>query len=728
MGSVTWNTYQNHVETIAKATTEARAIFYHNLAYRKWNTSHGGVYAKITPQNQPNQFLDVANREIESTEGDRFTLINPFHMTKAAYALIAAESDYPILNKTISLDPINPDNIPDAYEEKALWEFEEGALEVSGVTSIKGRPYMRLLRPYITVQGCRLKCHNDYEVDDIRGAMSIAVPMAQYQASEKKTRNTIILTHLLLWCIGTVSIFFFSRHTILKQRQLSESESKFRILAEFANDWEYWLAEDGSITFMSPSCAQITGYTVREFQENPALLHDTIHPAYRELYQDYQAEAADNNFRELEIRIITKQGEHKWLSHTCSPIIINGEPMGVRVSNRDITARKSLEDQLLQSQKLESLGLLAGSTAHDFNNMLTAITGYTSLIQRLYADKDEQLKGFLNNIRNATKKAENLTGNLLAFSRKQIRNPSHIDINELIRNLSQLLRRLISEDIDLIVTCPDAEYLIYADVNQVEQVMINLATNARDAMQYGGILTITTDLVAIDQETALSHEVTPGNFVKILVSDTGSGIDPEHLAQIFDPFFTTKEKGKGTGLGLSTIYGIVKQQEGFITVESTPGKGTTFAIHISQSLGKKDLVLEPSAPETGLDSGQKGATILVAEDEENVRAFVADTLRVHGHTPIIANDGEEALELFRQHKGEIDLVILDLIMPKQHGLKVFETMCQETSHLEAIFMSGYPKDILSSKGVVQEDLEFLAKPLTVDELMKKVNQLLQKRT
>ncbi len=583
--SVIWNFYRNHEETVERARIEAQTIFQHNLAYRRWNTAHGGVYAEVTNENQPNPYLISPRRDVVTKEGTRLTLINPFQMTKQAYELLSKQSPLASINRTISLKPLNPLNTPDTWETKALRAFEEGKTEFSEITEINGLPYMRVLRPYMTEEGC-LKCHGHqgYKVGDIRGAMSIAVPMQPYYAAASTTAWITFITHLFLWLIGAGAIVLFSGGLRRYQGAIEESERKFRIVSEFAYDFEFWIKEDGEFVFMSPSCERITGYSQSEFMEKPDLLNTIIHPDDRDACHNHIVDFRTSLHEEMEFRIIARDGQVRWLSHFCGPIYVNGEFLGRRSSNRDITERKKLEDTLLQARKMESLGQFAGGIAHDFNNVLTAIGGFAHLLSDVPENKDKDSAECIEQISLAVKFGKNLTSNLLTFGRKQIINPVNVELSQIINTISDMLKTLIPEEIALKISLAEDESPIFADPYQIGQIIINLCTNAKDAMPLGGELHIKTDLLLLREKyTGKYATVTPGTYMMLSVRDTGTGMDEKTMDHIFEPFFSTKHSGKGTGLGLTIVHSIVQQHNGFIDIESEVNKGTTFKIFFPAS-------------------------------------------------------------------------------------------------------------------------------------------------
>lgn len=435
--------------------------------------------------------------------------------------------------------------------------------------------------------------------------------------------------------------------------------------------------------------------------------------------------------------LFTKQSEHlgpvespelqKFFEETTTPILdSNDNIIGTIHIVKDITERKELEEKLVQSQKMESLGLLAGGVAHDFNNLLTAITGYSSMLQQALEDSPPNIKRYLQHVIDAADRARSFTAGLLAFSRKQIIKPRQIALNGIVTDISDILRSLVSEDIELRMILGQNELPIFGDAHQIEQILINLVTNARDAMNDGGTLTISTSIILADEDFAERYAVKPGQYMLLTVSDTGTGIDKKQLNRVFEPFFTTKGKGKGTGLGLAMVYGIVKQHNGVLDIESDIGVGTTFKIYFPGMEGEevRQFKEEESDAEDVDLSGNE--TILIAEDEGAVRSFLKDSIEKFGYTVILSNDGEEAIEKYRQYKDNIDLILLDVVMPRKNGKEVYATIKKEDAGAKIIFMSGYTQNILTSKGVYAEELEFIPKPLEIKRLMTKIRFILNK--
>jgi CheY-like chemotaxis protein len=370
---------------------------------------------------------------------------------------------------------------------------------------------------------------------------------------------------------------------------------------------------------------------------------------------------------------------------------------------------------------MEAIGRLAGGVAHDFNNLLTAINGYTALALRRTED-ESSIKPYLEEVQKAGERAANLTRQLLAFGRKQILQPVSLDLNNIVSDMNKMLRRLIGEDISLTAKLANGLRTIKADPGQIEQVLVNLVVNARDAMPHGGSLTIETTNVDLDGEYARTHVgVSPGTYVMLAVSDTGTGMTEEVRAQIFEPFFTTKDKGKGTGLGLSTVYGIVQQSGGSIWVYTEPNQGTSFKVYLPQGEVATEIQ-ERKAAEEKIARGSE--TVLLVEDEDVVRGLAAHILEDAGYRVIKARGGDEAIQLCAQETDAIDLLLTDVVMPEKSGKDVADRLTSMRPRLKVLFMSGYTDEAIVNHGVLDVGIQFIQKPFTPLALSKKVREVL----
>jgi len=504
------------------------------------------------------------------------------------------------------------------------------------------------------------------------------------------------------------------------EEALRESEEKFRLISENVADLIAVLDLEGRRIYNSPSYKEILG--------DPQTLHGTesfneIHPDDRDHIKAIFEETVRTGVgQRADYRFLLKDGSIRFIESQGSVIRDRaGEPTNVLVVSRDVTERRKLEQQLLQSQKMEAIGQLAGGVAHDFNNLLTVISGFTQLALESFAEDNPNRENLLE-VLGASDRAASLTRQLLAFSRQQTLQLRVLSLNEVVANTEKMLKRLIGEDIELVaVLAPDLGR-VKADPGQVEQVIMNLAVNARDAMPKGGKLTIETANVDLDSAYSRKHPVArPGLHVMLSVTDTGSGMDEKTKARIFEPFFTTKERGKGTGLGLSTVYGIVKQSEGNIFVYSEPGLGTSFKVYLPQVREEVAAVKSSGAAPQQL----KGAeTILVVEDEQPVRRLVRSVLESNGYKVLVATRGDEALSLAATHKGPITLMITDTVMPGMGGRELAERLAPNRPEMKVLYMSGYTDDTVVRHKVLDPDTPFLQKPFMPGSLARKVREVL----
>ena len=421
----------------------------------------------------------------------------------------------------------------------------------------------------------------------------------------------------------------------------------------------------------------------------------------------------------LETVFTTQSGETKTVLVFSEAIELDCVPCVLSVTH-DVTERKQLEQQLRQAQRMDAVGRLAGGVAHDFNNMLGVIRGYSELLRSRMCDEVAQEQ--IEEIKKASDRAASLTRQLLAFSRRQVLQPASLDLNERISQISKMLRRLIGDDVQLIVRPGDSLAAIEADPGQIDQVILNLAVNARDAMPNGGKLLLETSNIRLDDSSLFQQRaVKPGSYVMLAISDTGCGMDPETLSHIFEPFFTTKEHGKGTGLGLSTVHGIVTQSEGYIWVASQPGQGSTFKICLPAS--RKRHVQATQEANERREVARGSATILLVEDEESMRKLTRHLLEGPGYRVLEACDGAEAIELARQN-SDIRLLLTDVVMPRLSGPGLAERIKATIPQIEVIYMSGYTDELLVRHGALGQGITFLEKPFTQDSLINAVQKAL----
>jgi PAS domain S-box-containing protein len=429
-------------------------------------------------------------------------------------------------------------------------------------------------------------------------------------------------------------------------------------------------------------------------------------------------------FARVEAIMVTKDGRP--IPYAFNAAILNdaqNNPLGICSVGRDISEHLKLESQLRQVQKMEAIGTLAGGIAHDFNNILNVIMGFGTMVADTLEPGSPSKKD-MDEVLVAADRAASLTRRLLGFSRKDAVNIAHVDINEVIHGVKKMLDRLIRENIAFTLELVDMPLTVMADAGQIEQILINLAVNAKDAMREGGRLTINTSLEEVDDEYVAAYGYgKPGRYALISVADTGQGMDPETQKKAFEPFFTTKGSGEGTGLGLAICYGIIKQHGGYTHVYSEPGQGTVFKIYLplSEEAASLDQEKEAASP---VKHGNE--TVLVAEDDASLRKLATLVLESFGYTVIAAVDGEDAIAKFMENRERIDIAMLDMIMPKQNGKEVGETIRKVRPEVKLLFASGYTMDIIKGKALAEADSDFIQKPFTPKDLLKKVREVLDK--
>ena len=483
--------------------------------------------------------------------------------------------------------------------------------------------------------------------------------------------------------------------------------------------------DEAGIVYVNKAFTKATGYTYKEIVGQS---RQVFHGPNTDPSQLEKIRKALLNQEAVHVELINyrKDGSEFWVDMTVAPILNENKELTHYVSiERDATDRKQLESALLQAQKMEAVGLLAGGIAHDFNNVLTVVLSYSDILLRLFHNNPKIMR-YVKPIHIAGKRASDLTNQLLAFSRQQIFQLEEVNLNEVVTEVEMMIRRPIGEDIQFTTLLDPNLWPIEADPGQLSQVVMNLSVNARDAMPQGGNLTIETENVVLDgKDGRISPKLEAGEYVKLIVKDTGQGMSSELAQRIFDPFFTTKEIGKGTGLGLSTVYGIIAQSKGGIIVHSEPGSGTTFEIFLPRSIPKQSE--HPSETEDIEQSPLGQATILLVEDDPGVRNLVEHGLIEHGYQVLVAPDGQKAVDLCRKHEGPIHLLLTDIIMPKMNGQELAQQIRTMIPKIKVLYMTGYTDTVLNKHGISDGVTEILRKPFTVGQMTNKVYRTLKKK-
>jgi two-component system cell cycle sensor histidine kinase/response regulator CckA len=513
------------------------------------------------------------------------------------------------------------------------------------------------------------------------------------------------------------------------EEALRRSEQLHRNIFGFAPIGIYQSQRDGSLITANPKLAEILGYDSPEELLRVNFGEVYANAAERENLLARYGEAGTAQRIELEWK--RKDGTRIWVDMNVHSIrdergepVLEGFVQETTERHRGEEERQALEHQLAQSQKIEAVGQLAGGIAHDFNNLLTTITGYTELLLSSLA-ADDPRRSHAEQVRRSAQRAAALTHQLLAFSRRQVLEPKTLDLNEVVSGIEEMLRRLIGEHIELRTRRAPDLWPVRADPGQLEQAIMNLVVNARDAMPGGGRLTIETANAELDPTYVGVHmPVEPGGYAMVAVTDSGIGMTPEVRARLFEPFFTTKEQGKGTGLGLSTTYGIVKQSGGYIWCYSEPGTGTTFKIYLPRA--DKAAAPAPQAPPAIATSPLPVCeTILLVEDEPEVRSLVQRLLKMQGYTVVAAANPDEALAIIRDFKGQIDLMVTDVVMPGMSGRQLAERLAKILPDLKVLFVSGYTDDAIVHHGILDPGTAFLQKPFTPQALARKVREVIE---
>jgi len=550
-----------------------------------------------------------------------------------------------------------------------------------------------------------------------------------YSCKNRKTYD-LIDTPLTLpdGSTGKLEIF----HDITERKQAEEALRKERDFSQSiintAQAIILVLNPDGSIADFNPYMEKLSGYSIEEVRGKdwfktflPKHNHQQIKNLFTKAIFGIKTKGNIN-------QIVTRNGEEltiEWFDHTLKNK--NGDITGILAIGQDVTERRNIEEQLRQSQKMEAIGILAGGVAHDFNNLLTVIIGNAELAL-MDISKNESLRKGIEEIKKAGNKGASLTKQLLAFSRKQIIMPKNIDLNKGINETKKMLKRIIGEDIEFLTVLQPELWKIHADSVQIDQIIMNMVVNARDAMPQGGKLTIETTNTDLDKNYFCEHGIKgikPGHYVMLAVSDTGSGMDKAIREHIFEPFFTTKEVGKGTGLGLSTIYGIVKQNNGFVWVYSESGQGTTFKVYLPKVKGDAEPENKEQTPVVELAGFE---TVLITEDDYGLRKFAQEVLLSYGYNVLVAENGEDALRVSKEYEDPIHLLLTDVVMPRMGGKELSEILQPLHPRMKVIYMSGYTDNAIVRHGVLGPGLNFLEKPFTPEGLVHKVREVLEIET
>lgn len=611
-----------------------------------------------------------------------------------------------------------------------MWVYDTESLRFIAVNASACRVYGYSAEEFLAMTALDVRRAGEFEAvrREIAAAEGRASNIRQHFTKEGRPLEVEISIHAVAWQGRPAAVAYGHDITArrLAEAQLRESEAQVRTLLESTVEGIYAVNLEGNCIWCNPAAIRLLG-----FQNTDDLLGKNVHHLIHHTRPDgspYPAETCG-------LRQATQQGmtfaateEITWRADGTSfpadchssPLVRDGRVEGSVVTFADVTERVSLQSQFQQAQKMEAVGRLAAGIAHDFNNLLTVINGYTEILLRRPDGPDS--RGKISNIRKAGERAAGLTQQLLAFSRQQVLQPQVLDLNAVLAETDPLLRRILGEDLTLVTELAPTLAPVRADPGQISQVLMNLVVNARDAMPDGGQLTIESANVELDAHYAASHPgVVPGLYVMLAVTDTGTGMDAHTLAHVFEPFFTTKPVGQGTGLGLATVFGIVRQSGGSVSIYSEPGRGTSLKVYLPRLVGASATGAAAS-PAPQPSPGEE--TVLVVEDEDSVRELVREVLADHGYTVLAAEGPQAALALAEGHAARIDLMITDVVMPQMDGRKLAARLALRRPEMAVLFISGYPDKAISHHGNLEAGLSFIQKPFTPAGLTRKVRSVL----
>jgi PAS domain S-box-containing protein len=733
--SFVWNWQYERAVTHELALTGLRLSFEKDVVYRRWAAEHGGVYVPATEKTPPNPYLSQdSERDIATPSGRHLTLVNPAYMTRQVQEL--GREQYGMRGHITSLTPLRPENAPDPWEASTLQTLAAGAKEVVATVDIDGKPYLRLMKPFFTEEGC-LKCHvqQGYRLGDIRGGISVSTPMEPYLAIMRHRQIALGVGHSLIWIMGLGGIGLMTsrlgraaRERLHTLEVLGESEARYRTLFErtanpvlvIDTGGSYFDANEAALDFLECSREELLTKNVRDFVP-PESRPETIEKL-RNLW-----ESGGRMEREYVVH-----GRWKILDMTITPGMWRGKPV-VFSMGTDITLRKTdeeerltLERQLQQAKKAESLGRMAGAIAHHFNNLLGAVMGNLELAT---LDLPREAKALANIAKamTASIRAAEISRLMLAYLGQSSGSRAPIELSEVCREALPLLTSSLPQEVHLKTEFPDEGAIIRADAVKIRQVLTNLVVNAGEAMaeREGDVVVAISLIFAADIQASRFYppewEPKDERYVCLSVADTGAGMDQETLEKVFDPFFSTKFAGRG--LGLAVVEGVVKAHHGALTVDSAPGRGSVFRVFLP--LSAEELRLPPMAEPFAAAPPKELSLVLLVDDEPMFRNLAQTMLELLGCEVITAGDGVEALEVFRAYQDHVQCVVLDLTMPRMDGWETLAALRALRPDLPVILASGYDEARAMAGDHPERPQTFLQKPYRMVELEKALGKALK---
>ena len=746
LGLAKWTMDRNAEITKELAENQARANFNKDKAFRLWLTGHGRLYIPVGDKYQPDPFLaHIEDRDLTTPSGIKLSMINP--------ARIVRELDqqfsrfYGVGGRVTSLTPIRPENYPDEWEREALLQFDNGVKEVIEYTTIKGEPFLRLIQPLPLKKGCLL-CHPNMAkiTNGIGGGVTIALHMKELLERQRKENRSDFQLFAIIWLVGTLGILIAFIH-LKKQirskvaaiKAFATSESHNNAIMESALDSIITINSHGIVTDVNPATEKTFGYKRSEM-----IGHDLagliIPPELREKHHAGLArllttgESTILNTR-VETTAQNAEGEQFPVELAVTQIIGGEEPFFTAYL-RDMTDKKNaaaqqtrMQSELEQARKMEALGQLTGGIAHDFNNILGIISGNAEMGLQLYGTEvPEKMTKHLETILGASDRAKNLIAQMMTYSRSSKVNKQLLQLAPLIEENIKMLGSILPSSIRIEIDCEENLPHVLVDSIQLQQIIMNLCVNAKDAMDGAGDLTIALELVKdINNECSACHKMLSGDWIRLSVTDTGSGMTPEVLDHIFEPYYTTKEVGKGTGMGLAVLNGIITSCKGHIIVDTAPGQGTTFHLLFPPILNQTNTTPVKTTQLSDTDINGIGSHILVVDDEPELAEYITYLLELNKFQVTSKTDSIDALEHFRNEPEKFSLVITDQTMPKLTGLQLINKIREIRADFPAIICSGY-NDVVNADNIEDMRISYLSKPTDSVKLIQSVKEFIGSST